>query len=59
VSEAKASPHKITFSDGREIIVKNAITFCQKNEYNFICFYNVRNGKSKYHKDIVKVEIVE
>ena len=58
VSEAKASPHKITFVDGREIIVENAITFCKENQYNFVCFYNVRNGKSKYHKDIVKVELV-
>ena len=58
VSEAKANPHKITFDDGREIIVENAIIFCKENDYNFVCFYNVRNGKSKYHKDIIKVELV-
>ena len=56
VSETKANPHKITFDDGREIIVENAIIFCKENDYNFVCFYNVRNGKSKYHKDIIKVE---
>jgi len=59
VSKAKASPHKITFADGREIIVENAMTFCKENEYNFVCFYNVKNGKSKYHKDIIKVERVD
>ena len=58
VSETKANPHKITFDDGREIIVENAIIFCKENDYNFVCFYNVRNGKSKYHKDIIKVELV-
>ena len=58
VSEAKASPHRITFADGREMVVENAVTFCKENKYNFVCFYNVRNGKSKYHKDIVKVEVV-
>jgi hypothetical protein len=58
VSEAKANPHKITFDDGREIIIENAIIFCKENDYNFVCFYNVRNGKSKYHKDIIKVELV-
>ena len=58
VSEAKASPHRITFVDGREMVVENAVTFCRENKYNFVCFYNVRNGKSKYHKDIVKVEIM-
>jgi len=58
VSEAKANPHKITFDDGREIIVENAIIFCKENDYIFVCFYNVRNGKSKYHKDIIKVELV-
>ena len=56
VSETKANPHKITFDDGREIIVENAIIFCKENDYNFVCFYNVRNGKSKYHKNIIKVE---
>ena len=58
VSEAKASPHRITFADGREMVVENAVTFCKENKYNFVCFYNVRNGKSKYHKDIVKVEVL-
>jgi hypothetical protein len=43
---------------GREIIIENAIIFCKENDYNFVCFYNVRNGKSKYHKDIIKVELV-
>jgi len=59
VSEAKASPHKLTFVDGREIIVENIMDFARENGYHYVGFYNVKSGHRKRHKDIIKVELVE
>jgi hypothetical protein len=59
VSAAKSSPHKITFVDGREIIVENIMDFAKEIGYHYVGFYNVKSGHRKRHKDIIKVELVE
>jgi NUMOD3 motif len=51
----KAKPHKIIFSDGREIIVDSIMEWCRNNPYSSSPVYKVKN-KSIPHKDIVKVE---
>lgn len=56
VSAAKASPHKITFSDGREIIVENIMDFVKENDLHYSGIYNVKLGYTKRCKDIIKVE---
>ena len=56
VSEAKASPHKIIFDDGREIIVKNIMDFCKQSSYKYSGIYNVKLGHRKFYKDIVEVQ---
>jgi len=58
VSAAKASPHKITFSDGREIIVENIMDFAKENDLHYSGIYNVKLGYTKRCKDIIKVEKV-
>jgi hypothetical protein len=58
VSKAKASPHKITFADGREIIVENLMNYARETDYHFTGLYNVKLGYRKKHKDIIKVELV-
>jgi len=49
VSAAKASPHKITFSDGREIIVENIMDFAKENDLHYSGIYNVKLGYTKRH----------
>jgi hypothetical protein len=56
VSEAKSSPHKIIFDDGREIIVKNIMDFCKQSSYKYSGIYNVKLGYRKFYKDIVEVQ---
>ncbi len=56
VSKAKASPHKITFVDGREIIVENIMDFCKQSSYKYSGIYNVKLGYRKFYKDIVEVQ---
>lgn len=56
VSEAKASPHKIIFVDGKEIIVSNIMDFCKKSSYKYSGIYNVKLGYRKFYKDIVEVQ---
>jgi hypothetical protein len=58
VSEAKASPHKITFADGKEVIVSNIMDFARKNDYSQQCLYRLKAKKASLHKDIIKVELV-
>lgn len=54
----KAKPHKLTFADGREIIVSNIMEWCETNPYCSSPIYRVcREGKP--YKDIIKVELVE
>jgi hypothetical protein len=59
VSKAKASPHKITFADGREIIVENLMDYARENNHHFTGLYNVKLGYTKRCKDIIKVERVD
>ena len=51
----KAKPHKIIFSDGREIIVDSIMEWCRNNPYSDSCVYRVKN-RGIPHKDIIKVE---
>jgi hypothetical protein len=54
----KAKPHKLTFADGKELIVDNIMEWCENNPYSASPVYRVKNKKVSY-KDIVKVELVE
>jgi len=51
----KAKPHKLIFSDGRELVVDSIMEWCRNNPYSDSCVYRVKN-KGIPHKDIVKVE---
>jgi hypothetical protein len=53
----KAKPHKLTFADGRVLIVDSIMEWCRNNPYSDSCVYCVKN-KGVPHKDIVKVELV-
>ena len=53
----KAKSHKLTFSDGRELIIDNIMEWCETNSYSSSPVYKVKN-KGIPHKDIVKVEPV-
>jgi hypothetical protein len=53
----KAKPHKLTFADGREIIVDNIMEWCENNPYSASPVYKVKN-KGIPHKDIIKVELM-
>jgi len=54
----KAKPHKLTFADGREIIVENVKIWSDANGYNDSPIYRVKR-KGVPYRDIVKVELVE
>jgi len=62
--------HRITFEDGRTLIVNNLTTWCKEVGYNPSNIHHVKNGgyyskaRGKFkriysHKDIIKVEIVD
>jgi hypothetical protein len=54
----KAKPHKLTFADGRELIIDSIMEWCRNNPYSDSCVYRVKN-KGIPHKDIVKVELIK
>jgi len=54
----KAKPHKLTFADGREIIVENIKIWSDANGYNDSPIYRVKRKEVPY-RDIIKVELVE
>ena len=54
----KAKPHKLTFADGRELIVDNIMEWCETNPYSTSPIYKVKN-KGVPYRDIIKVELVE
>jgi hypothetical protein len=58
VSASKSSPHKITFDNGKSIIIKNIMDFMKDSEYHYSGIYNVKLGYRKKYKDIIKVEKV-
>ena len=49
---------KITYKDGREIIICGMTSWAKENNYVYSGLYNVYTGKYKKHKDIIKVEVV-
>ena len=53
----KAKPHKLTFVDGREIIVENVKIWSDANGYNDSPIYRVKRNGVPY-RDIIKVELV-
>ena len=47
---------EITFEDGRVIVITQSLkTWAEENEYSYRCLLDVRRGKTKKHKDIIKV----
>jgi hypothetical protein len=47
---------KITFEDGKVIVVTISLKeWAEENEYNYRCLLQVRRGKNKKHKGIIKV----
>lgn len=53
----KAKPHKITFLNGKTLIVSNLMEWCENNPYSAGPLYKVKNHGIP-HKDIVKVELM-
>ena len=51
--------YKITFVDGREIIVENLMDYARETDYHYTGLYNVKLGYTKRCKDIIKVERVD
>lgn len=47
---------KLTFTDGRVLVMTGLHTFCKENNYSNGLIYQVAKGKRKTHKDIVAVE---
>jgi group I intron endonuclease len=47
---------KITFEDGRTLIIKGRKQWAKENGYNDTCLSEVYHGTQKRHKDIIKVE---
>lgn len=54
----KAKSHRLTFADGRELIVDNIMEWCETNSYSTSPIYKVKN-KGVPYRDIIKVELVE
>ena len=47
---------EITFEDGRVIVITIPLkTWAEENGYGYYCLLDVRRGKTKNHKDIIKV----
>ena len=54
----RAQPHKLTFMDGRTLIIDNIADWSKENGYRSSNLYQVKVGDKGRHKDIVKVELV-
>jgi len=54
----RAQPHKLTFMDGRTLIVNHIGDWAKENGYRGANLYQVKIGNKGRHKDIVKVELV-
>jgi hypothetical protein len=54
----RAQPHKLTFIDGRTLIIDNITDWAKKNGYLGTNLYQVKIGDKGRHKDIIKVELV-
>jgi hypothetical protein len=55
----RAQPHKLTFIDGKTLIIDNISDWAKENGYRCANLYQVKIGDKGRHKDIVKVELVE
>ena len=49
--------YRVTFNDGRVIMIKGLKPWCIENGYNYSCISRLRSGEYGKHKDIVKVEL--
>jgi hypothetical protein len=56
---SRAKWWRVTFADGREIILCGIHTWAKENGYDESAVRKVRRGKHKTHKDIVLVEKLE
>lgn len=54
----RAQPHRLTFMDGRTLIIDNIADWSKENGYRGSNLYQVKIGDKGRHKDIVKVELV-
>jgi len=54
----RAQPHKLTFMDGRTLVIDNITDWAKENGYRGANLYQVKIGDKGRHKDIVKVELV-
>ena len=54
----RAQPHKLTFMDGRTLVIDNIADWSKENGYRSSNLYQVKVGDKGRHKDIVKVELV-
>jgi hypothetical protein len=57
-SKLRSQPHKITFMDGKTLIIYNITDWSKENGYRGTNLYQVKNGQKGRHKNIVKVESV-
>ncbi len=54
----RAQPHRLTFINGKTLIVDNITDWSKENGYRSSNLYQVKIGDKGRHKDIVKVEII-
>jgi competence transcription factor ComK len=54
----RAQQHKLTFMDGRTLVIDNIADWSKENGYSRSNLYQVKVGDKGRHKDIVKVELV-
>lgn len=54
----RAQPHRLTFIDGRTLIIDNIADWSKENGYRSSNLYQVKIGDKGRHKDIVRVELV-
>lgn len=55
----KAKPHKLTFMDGKTLIVNNISDWSKEKGYCATNLFQVKTGKKGRHKDIIKVELLD
>jgi hypothetical protein len=55
----RALPHKLTFMDGRTLVIDNITDWAKENGYRGTNLYQVKIGDKGRHKDIIKVELVK
>lgn len=54
----RALPHKLTFINGKTLIIDNIADWAKENGYRDTNLYQVKIGDKGRHKDIIKVELV-